>query len=72
MVWHVRPMYEDNINYSYVTYYAQLDLGGNLPAWITNGAAKDMPLTIVKVQKYIENNMGSIHKPGILNIPPWP
>jgi len=68
-LYHLRPWYERNSNYTVITYYSHLDLNGSVPNWIVNGMISDTPKIIVAMKEYIEQNLKVLAQPGQLHIP---
>lgn len=68
-LYHLRPWYERNSNYTVITYYSHLDLNGSIPNWIVNGMISDTPKIILSMKQYIEKNLKLLAQPGQLHIP---
>ena len=68
-LYHLRPWYERNSNYTVVTYYSHLDLGGSVPTWIINGMISDTPKIILSLKEYIDKNIKLLSQPGQIHIP---
>lgn len=68
-IYHLRPWYERNSNYTKITYYFHLDLNGSIPNWIINGTISDTPKIILNLKKYIDENIKLLSKPGSIHIP---
>eukprot|EP01083_Nonionella_stella_P236775 831243_1 len=72
-LWHIRPDYDSgNLKQTKVTYYTQVSLNGYLPNMLVNQVSVDLPMTTLKLREYIKEIYSDIHKPGILNVPPYP
>lgn len=70
-MWHIRPDFINDLQYSRVTYYAHINLNGSLPSWLINQASVDMPSSVLKVRTYMMKIKDRLHVPGVLNIPPY-
>lgn len=68
-VYHLRPWYERNSNYTVITYYSHLDLKGSIPSWVLNGMVADTPKIILSLKRYMEENEQLLSEPGQLHIP---
>ena len=68
-VYHLRPWYERNSNYTVCEYYSHIDLNGSLPNWMVNGMISDTPKIIHSLKKYIDSNLKLLCKAGQLHIP---
>eukprot|EP01083_Nonionella_stella_P045886 122964_1 len=68
-LYHLRPWYERNNNYTVITYYSHLDLGGFVSNWVVNGMVSDTPKIILNLKEYIDENIELLSQPGQLHIP---
>jgi len=68
-LYHLRPWYEHNCNYTQVTYYSHLELQGSVPSWIINGLVTDTPKIIVNLKQYMDKHVKLLSKPGQIHIP---
>eukprot|EP01083_Nonionella_stella_P021454 59477_1 len=70
--WYITPDFENNVNHSRVTLYSHCNVGGELPSWLINMTAADVPRAILKVRKYMKSVHSTLHEKGSLHIPPFP
>eukprot|EP01083_Nonionella_stella_P007923 22817_1 len=68
-LYHLRPWYERNSNYTVVTYYSHLDLSGSIPNWVVNGMISDTPKIILSLKKYMDENVELLSRAGEIHIP---
>lgn len=68
-LYHIRPWFSRNSNYSLVTCYSHFKMSGNIPNWVANQLISETPQILGSLRTYIDDNVGYLSKPGVLFIP---